>query len=245
METRTESGKISILFTSSLRGRKQSQQAYREFPGRWKGYSLECTLLSRLKINESLEIPVVQARCRLLGRWFHFISESNSRSETVHYDWMSFWKIQALYILQYSCLENPMDRGAWQAEVQGITKSRTGLSHFTSTFHFHALEKEMATHSSVLAWRIPGTEEPGGLPSMGSHRVGHGWSDAAAAAAAAYIQFMDKWGTNSRYLGAMSLLLVEKFKVAICDFMEKRVNHIVPVISSQAFGSKFTLQCLL
>ena len=75
--------------------------------------------------------------------------------------------------LWYSCLENPMDGGAWQAAVHGITKSRTRLSDFTLTFHFHALEKEMATHYSVLAWRIPGTGEPGGLPSMGSHRVGH------------------------------------------------------------------------
>ena len=75
--------------------------------------------------------------------------------------------------LQYSCLENPMDGGAWRATVHGVEKSRTRLSDFTFTFHFHALEKEMATHSSVLAWRIPGTGEPGGLPSMGSHRVGH------------------------------------------------------------------------
>ena len=64
-----------------------------------------------------------------------------------------------------------------------VAKSQTQLSNFTFTFHFHALEKEMATHSSVLAWRIPGTGEPGGLPSMGSHRVGHDWSDLAAAAA--------------------------------------------------------------
>ena len=63
--------------------------------------------------------------------------------------------------------------GAWWAAVHGIAKSRTRLSDFTFTFHFHALEKEMATHSSVLAWRIPGTWEPGGLLSMGSHRVGH------------------------------------------------------------------------
>ena len=75
--------------------------------------------------------------------------------------------------LQYSCLENPMDRGAWWATVHGVSKSQTRLSDFTFTFHSHALEKEMATHSSVLASRIPGTGEPGGLPSMGSHRVRH------------------------------------------------------------------------
>jgi len=72
--------------------------------------------------------------------------------------------------LQYSCLENPMGGGA---AVHGVAQSRTRLSDFTFTFHFHALEKEMATHSSVLAWRIPGTGEPDGLPSMGSHRIGH------------------------------------------------------------------------
>ena len=75
--------------------------------------------------------------------------------------------------LQYSCLENPMDGGAWWATVHGATKSQTRLSDFTFTFHFHALEKEMATHSSLLVLRIPGMGEPGGLPSMGSHRVGH------------------------------------------------------------------------
>ena len=75
--------------------------------------------------------------------------------------------------LQYSCLENPMDGGAWWTAVHGVAKDRTRLSNFPFTFHFHALEKEMAAHSSVLAWRIPGTGEPGGLPSMGSHRVGH------------------------------------------------------------------------
>ena len=73
-------------------------------------------------------------------------------------------------------------RRAWWAVVHGVTKSQTRLSGFTFTFHFHALEKEMATHSSVLAWRIPGTGEPGGLPSMGLHRVRHDWSDLAAAA---------------------------------------------------------------
>ena len=75
--------------------------------------------------------------------------------------------------LQYSCLANPMDGGAWWAAVHGVAESRTRLSYFTFTFHFHALEKEMATHSSVLAWRIPGMGEPGGLPCLGSHRVRH------------------------------------------------------------------------
>ena len=70
-----------------------------------------------------------------------------------------------------------MDGGAWCAAVHGVARSWARLSDFTFTFHFHALEKEMATHSSVLAWRIPGTGEPGGLPSVGSHRVGHDWSD--------------------------------------------------------------------
>ena len=87
--------------------------------------------------------------------------------------------IHAVYIgegsgtpLQYSCLENPMDGGAWKAAAHGVAEGRTQISDFTFTFPFHALEKEMATHSSVLAWRIPETGEPGRLPSMGSHRVG-------------------------------------------------------------------------
>ena len=88
--------------------------------------------------------------------------------------------------LPYSCLENPMDGGAWQAAVHGVARSwpqvkSLGLSDFTFTFYFHALEKEMAAHSSTLAWGIPGVGEPGGLPSLGSHRVGHDWSDTAAA----------------------------------------------------------------
>ena len=75
-----------------------------------------------------------------------------------------------------------MDGEAWWAAVHGVAKSWTRLSDFTFTFHFHALKEEMATHSSVLAWRIPGKGDPGGLPSMGLHRVGHNWSDLAAAA---------------------------------------------------------------
>ena len=74
---------------------------------------------------------------------------------------------------QYSCLENPMDGGAWWAAVHGVSKSRARQSDFTFSFHFHALEKEMETLSSVLAWIIPVMGEPGGLPYVGSHRVGH------------------------------------------------------------------------
>ena len=82
--------------------------------------------------------------------------------------------------LHHSCLENPTDGGAWWAAVHGVAKSWTRLSDFTFSFHFHTLEKEIATHSNVLAWRIPGTVEPGGVPSVGSHRVGHDRSDLAA-----------------------------------------------------------------
>ena len=96
--------------------------------------------------------------------------------------WGMWWR--RWHPLQCSCLENPTDGGAWWAAVHGVAKSRMRLRDFTFTFHFQALEKERATHSSVLAWRIPGTGEPGGLPSLGSHRVGHDWSDLAAAAAA-------------------------------------------------------------
>ena len=92
--------------------------------------------------------------------------------------------------LQCSCLENPVDRGAWCATVHGVTKSQTRLSDFSFTFHFHALEKGMATRSSVLAWRIPGTGKPGGLPSMGSHRVGHDWATSTAHSTA---QTPDTW----------------------------------------------------
>ena len=85
-----------------------------------------------------------------------------------------------------------MGGGAWWAAVHGVTKSWTRLSDFTFTFHFHALEKEMATHSSVFAWKIPGTGEDGGLSSMGSHRVWHDWSDLAVAVAVAESPKQDK-----------------------------------------------------
>ena len=100
--------------------------------------------------------------------------------------------------LQNSCLENPMDGGAWWAAVHGVAKSRTRLSDFPFTFHFHALEKEMVTHSSVLAWRIPGMAEPGGVLSMGSHRVGHNWNNLAAAAAAAKSYMGFSGGSDSK-----------------------------------------------
>ena len=129
----------------------------------------------------------------LLGWWFKmslwlFIGEGNGTP------------------LQYSCLENPMDGGAWKAAVHGVAEGRTRLNDFTFTFHFHVLEKEMATHFSVLAWRIPGTGEPGGLPSVGSHRVRHDWSNLAAAAAVVNFMLYEflfnrlYWKVSSKWL---------------------------------------------
>ena len=99
-----------------------------------------------------------------------------------------------------------MDGGAWEAAVHGVTKSRIRPSIFTFTFHFHALEKEMATHSSVLAWRIPGTGKPGGLPSMGSHRVGHDWSDLAAAKFHSFLLTPELWLEKADFRVKYSLI---------------------------------------
>ena len=135
--------------------------------------------------------------------------------------------------LQYSCLENPMDGGAWWAAVHGVAKSRTGLSDFPFTSHFHALEKEMATHSSVLAWRIPGTGEPGG--SMGSHRVRHDWSNLAAAAVLrAWPRDLPKgmhfvqgstWEAESLNHFAVHLKQTNYYKSTIPQFKEKIFPH--------------------
>ena len=120
--------------------------------------------------------------CQCLKESIYVEKEARSRQtpEATVYPEMSLWSVLSKRVgegngnpLRYSCLENPMGGGAWWATVHGVAESRTRLSDFTFTFHSYALEKEMATHSSVLALRIPGTGEPGGLPSLGSHRVGH------------------------------------------------------------------------
>ena len=121
-----------------------------------------------------------------------------------------------------------MDGGAWKAAVHGVAKSWAWQSDFTFTFHFHALEKEMATHSSVLAWRIRGMGEPGGLPSMGSHRIGHDWSDLAAVAAAVHYQWhfnktqksrLHPWQTHRFNMSKVSLenLHCEQTHPGDCD----------------------------
>ena len=111
-----------------------------------------------------------------------------------------------------------MDGGAWKAAVHGVTRSWTRLSDFTFTFHFHALEKEMATHSSVLAGRIPGTGEPGGLPSIGSHRVGHDWSDLAAAATIV-VTLLQRY-----YTGKCSVLLLH-WEVEPRSELDSPIHH--------------------
>ena len=157
--------------------------------------------------------------------------------------------------LQYSCLENPMDGGAWWAAVHGVARSRTRLSDFTFTFHFHALEKEMATCSSVLTWRIPGTGEPGGLPSMESQRVGHDWSDLAAAAAIILnqrfqahllLQCNKSWQIHSPHIGYVNPKQVTKSLWAlVSSSIKNKTNNdfpggpVVKILYSQCRGPRY------
>ena len=114
--------------------------------------------------------------------------------------------------------------------VHGVARSRIRLSDFTFTFHFHALEKEMATHSSVLAWRIPGMAEPGGLPSMGSHRVGHYWSDlAAAATSTSSISSDDSLGLKYSLLG-----FHENF-FTLCPLPQIRKSSVLKLVKPKSY----------
>ena len=144
--------------------------------------------------------------------------------------------------LQYSHLENPMDGGAWWAAVHGVEKSRTWLSDFTFTFHFHALEKEMATHS-VLAWRISGMGEPGGRPSMGSHRVRHNWSDLAVAVKK-YKVFCFKLDQSRCLLRWYFLLLLLNLSVMSNSLWPHELQHPrlpCPSLSPGAFSNSYPL----
>ena len=132
--------------------------------------------------------------------------------------------------LQYCCLEKPMDGGAWWAAVHGVATSWTRLCDFTFTFHFHALEKEMATHCSVLAWRIPGTAEPGGLPSLGSHRVGHDWSDLAAAA---YTRI-----TYFKLTKPLSLVLLPFYQCQNRGLLRNYTQHFAITCKEKNMGEK-------
>ena len=148
--------------------------------------------------------------------------------------------------LQYSCLENPMDGGAWWAAVHGVAKSRTRLSDFTFAFHFHALEKEMTTHSSVIAWRIPGTAEPRGLLSMGSHRVRHDWSDLTAAAAASLIPWNYILTMVSPFWRLILISWSSDCLIKLCKLMTAPQNRLlilgvsfyVPVLTSQPYDKE-------
>ena len=126
-----------------------------------------------------------------------------------------------------------MDGGAWLAAVHEVAKSQTRLSDFTLTFHFYALEKEMAAHSSVLAWRIPGTGEPGGLPSMRSHRVGHDWSDLAAAAAV----------YNQNKYKLLMIFLLSLWLLYISYSFKHQLYGLLLWLSEQKFPVSFVLLC--
>ena len=131
--------------------------------------------------------------------------------------------------LQYSCLENPMDRRTWWVAVHGVARSQTWLSDFPFAFHFHTLEKEMASHSNVLAWRIPGTGEPDGLPSMGSHRVRHDWSDLAAAV----LRLENCW---LQEFNPHSILNMHLLYSALISFESENVSRSVLSDSFQPYG---------
>ena len=129
-----------------------------------------------------------------------------------------------------------MDGGAWLAAVHEVAKSQTRLSNFTLTFHFYALEKEMATHSSVLAWRIPGTGEPGGLPSMGSHRVRHDWRDLAAPTAAAA-------ACNQNKYKLLMIFLLFLWLLYISYSFKHQLYGCLLWLSEQKFPGSFVLLC--
>ena len=133
--------------------------------------------------------------------------------------------------LQCSCLENPMDEGAWWAAVHGVAKSRARLIDFTFTFHFNALEKEMATHSSVLAWRTPGMVEPGGLPSMGLHRVGLNWFSSLAAAGGHNFPSKEQPSRLISWLQSPSAVILEPPKNK-----SDTVSTVSPSISHEVIG---------
>ena len=140
--------------------------------------------------------------------------------------------------LQYSCLENPMDRGAWGAAVHGVAEGRTRLSDFTFTFHFPALEKEMATHSSVLAWRIPRMWEPGGLPSIGSHRVEQDWRDLAAAAAATLFEAQRGFYSCELTAGNLRCFWATFYSRAPPDLLTKEQDELCFLLSSTILYKK-------
>ena len=124
-----------------------------------------------------------------------------------------------------------MEVGAWWAAVHGVAESQTRLSDFTFSFHFHALDNEMATHSSILVWRIPGTEEPSGLPSMGSHRVRHDWSDLAAATAYILFHFLFHYGLSQ---GTEYSSLC--YMVGLCCLSILYINSLhLLILNSQSF----------
>ena len=168
-------------------------QLVRNLPAIFETWVRSLSWKDHLELCTPVFWPGMENSMNCIGHWvaksWTWLSDFHSLIYIPTYIYIYIWYIYGEgngTPLQYSCLENPMDEGAWKAAVHEVAKSRTWLNNFTLTFHFHALEKEMATHSSVLAWRIPGTGEPGGLPSLGSHRVRHDWSDLAAAAAAWY-----------------------------------------------------------